>query len=135
VGNRILGHLAGDQLLVLEDVLDARVLATLFDVLRVVLHVTAVQHGVLRCCDVDEGRLHARQDVLDAPDVDVSVDLADVVGRPAHVVLDEAASLEHGDLRHARTDLHRHEVPTDRLAVAFAAAALFERCRIEFATF
>jgi hypothetical protein len=103
VGDRILGDLARDQLLVLEDVLDARVLAPLVDVLGVVLDVTAVQHGVLRCGDVDEGRLHARQDVLDAPDVDVAVDLADVVGRPAHVVLDEVAPLEHGHLGHPRT--------------------------------
>jgi hypothetical protein len=47
VGDRVLGDLAGDQLLVLEDVLDAGVLAALFDVLGVVLHIAAIQHGVL----------------------------------------------------------------------------------------
>ena len=51
------------------------------DVLGVVLHVAPVEHGVLRRADVDEGRLHARQHVLDPAEVDVAVDLADVVGR------------------------------------------------------
>ena len=45
------------------------------DVLRVVLHVAAVEHRVLRRGDVDEGRLHARQHVLHPADVDVAVDL------------------------------------------------------------
>ena len=45
------------------------------DVLRVVLHVAAVEHRVLRRGDVDEGRFHARQHVLHAADVDVAVDL------------------------------------------------------------
>ena len=99
-------------------------LPLLVDVLGVVLHVAAVEHGVLRRCDVDERRLHARQHVLDATDVDVAVDLADVVGGPADVVLDQVAALEHGHLRHARAHLHRHEVAADRLAVALATAAL-----------
>jgi hypothetical protein len=47
-------------------------------------------------------------------------------------VLDQTAALEHGDLGHAGADLHRHEVPTDRFAVAFAPATLFERRRVEF---
>ena len=66
---------------------------------RVVLHVAAVQHGVLRRADVDERGLHAGQHVLHLADVDVAVDLADVVGRAADVVLDQVATLEHGDLR------------------------------------
>ncbi len=96
------------------------------DVLGVVLHVAAVEHGVLRRGDVDEGRLHAGQHVLHPADVDVAVDLADVVGRAAHVVLDQVPTLEDGDLGHARAHLHGHEVATDRLAVAFAAATRFE---------
>ena len=98
--DRVLRHLADDQLAGAQDLLDPRV--RLLDVLGVVLHVAAVEHGVLRRGDVDERRLHAGQHVLDPPDVDVAVDLADVVGGPRHVVLDEVAALQHGDLGHAR---------------------------------
>ena len=97
-----------------------------FDVLGVVLHVAAVQHRVLRRGDVDERGLHAGQHVLDTADVDVAVDLCDVVGGPADVVLDQAAPLEDRDLGHARTRLHAHEVTPDRLAVAFPTASLLE---------
>ena len=76
--------------------------ALLVDVLGVVAGVAAVEHGVLRRADVDEGRLHARQHVLDLAQVDVAVDLGDVVGRAGDVVLDERAALEHGDLGGAR---------------------------------
>ena len=38
------------------------------------------------------------QHVLHPAEVDVAVDLGDVVGRPGHVVLDQRAALEHGDL-------------------------------------
>ena len=96
------------------------------DVLGVVLHVAAVQHGVLGRGDVDERRLHARQHVLHPADVDVAVDLADVVGRAADVVLDQVAALEHSDLGHVRADLHAHQVPADGAAVALAAAPLLE---------
>ena len=47
VRNRVLRDLAEDELLVLEDVLNAGVAALLLDVRRVVLHVAAVQHRVL----------------------------------------------------------------------------------------
>ncbi len=131
VTDRVLRDLADDQLLVLQDVLDTRVLAPLVDVLGVVLHVAAVQHRVLRRRDVDERRFHARQHVLDPTDVDVAVDLADVVGRAAHVVLDEIAPLEHGDLGQPRSHLDRHEVAPDRLAVALPPTTLFERGVVE----
>src|SRR5690606_35723906 len=88
------------------------------DVLGVVLHVAAVQHGVLRRGDVDERGLHAGQHVLDSADVDVAVDLGDVVGRARDVVLDQVAAFEHGDLRHPVADLYAHQVAADRLAVA-----------------
>jgi hypothetical protein len=64
-----------------------------------VLHVAAVEHGVLGRADVDESRLHAGQHVLDSRLVDVPVDLADVVLRTGHVVLDQRPAFEDGDLR------------------------------------
>ena len=103
----------------------------LLDVLGVVLDVAPVQHGVLRRGDVDERGLHAGQHVLDAPDVDVAVDEADVVGRAAHVVLDQVAALEHTDLGHARTHLHAHEEAPDRLAVALAATPVLDQLGVE----
>jgi hypothetical protein len=51
------------------------------------------------------------------------VDLADVVGRPADVVLDQVAPLEDGDLGDLGTNLDAHQVAPDRLAVALAAGA------------
>ncbi len=108
-----------------------RVVGPLLDVLGVVLDVAAVQHRVLGRGDVDERGLHAGQHVLDAPDVDVAVDEADVVGRTAHVVLDQVAALEHADLGHARSYLHAHEEAPDRLAVALAATPLLDQVRIE----
>jgi len=76
--------------------------------------------------------LHSGQDILDATGVDVAMDLADIVGRPAHEVLDQVAALEHCHLCHSGADLHRHEVPADRLTVAFAPTPLLERCLVEF---
>ena len=73
--------------------------------------------------DVDEGRLHAGQDVLDPAEVDVAVDLADVVGRAGHPELDEAAPLEHRDLGGPLGDVDAHEVPAHGLALAGAAPA------------
>ena len=104
--DRVLGDLADDQLLGRSICSMRRLAALLDDVLGVVLHVAAVQHGVLRRADVDERGLHARQHVLHLAEVDVAVDLADVVGRPADVVLDEVATLEHGHLGERRADLH-----------------------------
>ena len=66
------------------------------------------------CPDVDERRLHARQDVLDPAEVDVAVYLGGVIGGTAHVVLDERPALEHGDLRRRRADVDDHEVAAQR---------------------
>ena len=96
--------------------------ALLDDVFLVVLHVAAVEHGVLRRADVDERRLHARKHVLHTAEVDVPVDLGRVVGRLRHVVLDERTTLEHRDLRGARPHVHAHEVATDRASLALAAS-------------
>ena len=121
--DRVLRDLADDQLAGPQDVLDACPVAALLDVLGVVLHVAAVEHGVLRRGDVDERRLHAGQHVLHPADVDVPVDLADVVGGAADVVLDQVAALEHGDLGHVLADLDAHQVAPDRPPVALPAAA------------
>ena len=128
--DRVLGDLTHDHLASFEDVLDPGVLALLLDVLGVVLHVTAVEHGVLRRGDVDEGRLHPGQHVLDTTEVDVAVDLADVVSGPRDIVLDQIAALEHADLGHPAADLDTHEVAPDRLAVALPALALFDQFQL-----
>ena len=120
-----MGFLVTWQMMVclgLEDLLDPGLaLAALLDVLGVVLDVAAVEHRVLGGADVDERRLHARQHVLDLAQVDVAVDLGDVVGRAGHVVLDEVAALEHGDLGGLGPHADRHEVAADRPALALAA--------------
>jgi hypothetical protein len=53
--------------------------------------------------------------------VDVPVDLGDVVGGSGDVVLDQLATLEHGDLGGALGLVDRHQVAADRLAVAVLA--------------
>ncbi len=96
-----------------------------FDVFDVVAHVTSIEHGVLRDADVDEGGLHAGQHVLDPTQVEVAVDLGGLVGLFDHVVLDQGAALEHGDVGGLALDVHAHEVATHGaggLAVAPAAA-------------
>ena len=87
-------------------------------VVPVGLHVAPVQHGVLRGADVDEGRLHARKDVLHPAAVDVAVDLVGVVLGAGDVVLDERAALEHGDLGRLGLDVDAHQVAPDRAALA-----------------
>ena len=115
----------------LEDVLDAGVLLHL-DVVGVEVDVAAVQHGVLRRGDVDERRFHAGQHVLDATEIDVAVDLADVVGRAGDVVLDERSAFEHGDVGvTGSVDVHVHLVAPDGTAVALAALTLLERLGVE----
>ena len=130
VGDGVLGDLADDALPGLEDLLDAGV-AALLDVVGVVLHVAPVEHGVLGGADVDERRLHAGQHVLDLAQVDVAVDLGDVVGRPRHVVLDEVAALEHGDLGRLGADADGHQVAADGAALALPAPALLEGLLVE----
>ncbi len=126
VRDGILRHLTENQLLVLEDVFDARVLALDLDVFGVVLHVASVEHCVLRRRDVDKRRFHAGQDVLHLAHINVPVDLSHIVGWPAHVVLDQVSPFENSNLCHAGADLDAHEIAADRLAVAFTSFALFE---------
>ena len=131
MGDRVLRHLHDDRLTVAQHALDARPLAAL-DVGRVVDDVAAVQHAVLRRADVDERGLHPGQHVLHAAEVDVAVDRQGVVGRHRHVVLDEGAALEHGDVRDAVGALvHDHQVAAGRPALAVRTAAPRERLAVE----
>ncbi len=114
----------------LQDLLDAR-RALLLDVLGVVLHVTAVEHRVLGCADVDERRLHAGQDVLHLAEVHVAVDLRHVVGGSRHVVLDQIAAFEHGHLRGPLPHADDHQIAADRTTLAVAAAPLLELLVVE----
>src|SRR5215211_2252699 len=90
----VLGDLDEDRLAGLEDLLDPRGLAV--EVLLVVVDLAGVQHGVAAPADVDEGGLHAGQDVLDPAEVDVADHRAARLA--GHVVLDQGRALEHADL-------------------------------------
>src|SRR5215216_1653862 len=92
--DRILGDLDEHGLAGLEDLLDPRCLAV--QVLLVVVDLAGVQDGVAAAADVDEGGLHAGQDVLDPAQVDVADHGA--AGLAGHVVLDQSRALEHADL-------------------------------------
>src|ERR687898_180282 len=130
--DRVLRDLAEDRLAGAQHVLDAGTARGAgLDVLRVVVDVAAVEHGVLGRADVDERGLHARQHVLHTAQVDVAVDLRHVVGRVRHVVLDQRAALEHGDLRRPRGHVHAHHVATDRPALALTPPPPVERLLVE----
>ena len=86
----------------------------------VVADVTAVEHGILRGGDVDEGCLHARKHVLDPSEVDVAVDLTRVVRGARDEVLDQGPTLEHRDLGGVRPYVDAHQVAADRLAPPLA---------------
>ena len=92
--DRVLRHLDEDRLPVLQHVLDPGRRA--LEVLGRPVHLAGVQDGVASASDVDERRLHPRQDVLDAAEVDVADHR--LGARTGHVVLHELALLEHGDL-------------------------------------
>src|SRR5215218_6029157 len=92
--DRVLGHLDEHRLAGLEDLLDPRCLAV--QVLLVVVDLAGVQDGVASAADVDEGGLHAGQDVLDPAQVDVADHGA--TGLAGHVVLDQGRALKDADL-------------------------------------
>ena len=120
----VLRDLADDRLTGPQQMLDAGRARVAFDPLVAVrLDVTPVENGVLRRPDVDERRLHARQDILHPAPVDVAVDLVGVVERPGDVVLDERAPLEHRNLRGLLGDVDAHQVAPDRPPLAFPASA------------
>src|SRR5829696_3650037 len=92
--DRVLGDLDEHGLAGLEDLLDSGGLAV--QVLLVVVDLAGVQDRVAAAADVDEGGLHAGQDVLDPAQVDVADHGA--AGLAGHVVLDQGRALEHADL-------------------------------------
>src|SRR5690606_19883359 len=111
VADRVLGHLDEHRVAGLERLLDPAGLAV--EACGVPVDLTGVEHGVAALADVDERSLHARQDVLDATEVDVARHRQLRLAR--HVVLDEDPVLEDGDLRAAVLLAHDHRA-VDRLA-------------------
>jgi hypothetical protein len=86
------------------------------------LFICAVEHGVLRDADVDEGQLHARQHVLDPAHINVAVDLVRLVGRLGDGVLDHGSTFERCDVRRLLCRVHAHQVATLGARATFAAA-------------
>src|SRR5699024_4278198 len=112
VADRVLRHLDEDGVTGGERVLDLARLAVA-DTLGLPVDLAGVEHGVAALADVDEGGLHARQDVLDPAEVDV----ADHRRRrlAGDVVLDEHPVLEDPDLGAVPLLAHDHD-PLDALA-------------------
>ena len=125
MGDRVLGDLGDDGLPGPQYLFDAGPLASL-EILGVELQISPVEHGILGCTDVYERRLHAGQDILDLCEIHVSVDLADIVGWPGQVVLDECPALEYRQLGKAVGDTDTHQVAANRPAPAFTSASTLE---------
>src|SRR5690606_4222317 len=111
VAHGILRDLHEDLVAGLQRELDAAGLVARLD--GVPVDLARVEHGVAAAPDVDERRLHARQHVLHAAEVDVADERR--VLRAGDVVLDEHAVLEHADLRAVLLRAHDH-LAVDRLA-------------------
>ena len=111
VADRVLGHLDQDGLAGFQRRFNP--LGVALEPAGVEVHLAGVEHGVAALADVDERRLHGRQHVLHLAEVDV----ADVglVARAIHVVLDQDAVLQHGDLGTVPALAHDHG-PLDSLA-------------------
>src|SRR5262249_28610774 len=100
----------------------------LLDVVRVESDVAAVQDAVLRRADVDEGRFHPGEHVLDLAEVDIAVDRRVVGFERSDVVLDQAAPLEDGDVGGAiLPDVHGPLVPPRRASLAGPPPSAFQR--------
>src|SRR6266571_2447005 len=110
VADGILGDLHQDRLAGLERRFDP--LGLPLQPTGVEIYFTGIQNGVAALAYVDKGSFHRRQHVLNLAQVDV----ADhgLVGRAVHVVLDQHAVLEHGDLDAVPLLAHDHE-PVDCL--------------------
>ena len=105
VADRVLRDLDEHAVAGLERELDATRLVAGLDGIPVDL--AGVQHGVAAATDVDERRLHARQHVLHAAEVDVADERGVLVA--GDVVLDEHVVFEDGDLDAAVLRAHDHD--------------------------
>ena len=112
VAARFLGHLHHDRLPGANEALDARP-AQLFGKLGVAdADVPGVEKGVFVKADVDKGGVHAREDVLDAADIDVPRQL--FVALALKIQLGQSPVFKEGQAR-----LAAETVDEDRLAHAF----------------
>ena len=122
-GDRVLRHLDDDLLpfaqevgdgglgAMIRDVIELQIVAAVcLEVLEVFDDVGDVEERIALEPEVDEGRLHAGQDLRDAPFVDVADDGA--VPRALDPELDDLPFVEHGDarfvFRSVDDDLARH---------------------------
>ena len=125
----VLGDLANNGLAGANHLFDATLSPALgrLDVVGVEGDITAVEHGVLRNTNVDEGQFHAGQHVLDATDVDVAVDLVGLVGRLGDGVLDQRSTFEGRNVGRFLRGVDAHQVAalqTGRAVSATTTAAL-----------
>ena len=75
--DRILGDLTHNELLALQDLFNPRF--AINNVFGVILHVTAIEHGIFGRADIDKSRFHSGQNILHLADVDVAVNLRDII--------------------------------------------------------
>jgi hypothetical protein len=68
---------------------------------------------------------------LNASKIDISVDLTDIVGWTAHVMLDQAATFHDAYLGHSVTHLDAHEMTTNGATIAFTTTATFDDFSID----
>ncbi len=106
VADRVLRHLDEDGVAGGQRLLDAAGLAVA-DAVGVPVDLAGVEDGVAALADVDEGGLHARQDVLHPAEVDVAHHRRGRLARD--VVLDEHVVLEDADLRALAGGAHDHD--------------------------
>ncbi|CAB4567353.1 unannotated protein [freshwater metagenome] len=96
-----------------------------FYILGVILHITAIQHRILRSCDINKGRFHSRKNILYLAQIDVPVNLPHIIGRSTHIVLNKAAPFHDSDLGNTITYLYTHHVATYRATISFTTFAPF----------
>ena len=89
---------------------DARFGTLLDDIFFIELHVTAIKNRVLWRADIYECCFHAGQNVLNSTKINVAVNLICVVCRSTDVMLNQAATFKHRDLREVFAYLHAHHV-------------------------
>ena len=97
-----------------------------FNIITIELHVTAIQHGILRRRDVDKRRLHTWENVLYLTDVNVAVNLANIVCWTTDVMLNQASAFHDRCLSNPVTHLNTHEVTPNRPTIALTTTATFD---------